>query len=46
MTAPDYRELPQRIDLADTIEEVDASLPLQPEEGLPQPDKDWFGSGG
>jgi hypothetical protein len=45
MTAPDYRELPKRVDLAETIEDVDVSPP-QTDEGLPQPDKDWFASGG
>ena len=46
MSTPDYRELPKRVDPAATVEEVDASLPLQPEDGLPQPDKDWFAAGG
>jgi hypothetical protein len=46
VTTPDYRELPERVDLAETVEEIDASLPPQPEWGLPQPDKDWFAAGG
>jgi hypothetical protein len=46
MTAPDYHELPKRVEPEDTVEEVDVSLPLEPETGLPQPDKDWFAAGG
>jgi hypothetical protein len=46
MSTPDYRELPKRVDLVETVEEVDTSTPPQPEEGLPQPDKDWFAAGG
>jgi hypothetical protein len=46
VTVPDYRELPKRIDLVETIEEYDVSPPPAPEPGLPQPDKDWFAAGG
>jgi hypothetical protein len=46
MTSPEYRELPKRIDPQDAVEEVDTSLPPASEEGLLQPDKDWFASGG
>ena len=46
MTAPDYRELPKRVELDDTVEEIDVSPPLAQEPGLPQPDKDWFAAGG
>jgi hypothetical protein len=45
MTASDYYELPKRIDPVEMIEEVDVSPP-QTDEGLPQPDKGWFASGG
>lgn len=45
MTAPDYRELPKRIDPGETVEEVDTT-PVALDEGLPQPDKDWFAAGG
>jgi hypothetical protein len=46
MTTADYRELPKRVALDQIVEEVDVSVPPQPEEGLPQPDKDWFAAGG
>ncbi|MDT7548339.1 MAG: hypothetical protein QOE84_733, partial [Actinomycetota bacterium] len=46
MTVPDYRELPKRVDLVETVEEYDVSTPPAPVEGLPQPDKDWFAAGG
>ena len=46
MTTADYRELPKRVDLSETVEEVDVSLPPAPEPGLPQPDKDWFAASG
>jgi hypothetical protein len=45
VTTPDYRKLPERIDPDDTIEEIDVTPP-HPDEGLPQPDKNWFASGG
>jgi hypothetical protein len=46
MSTPAYRELPPRVELADTVEEVDTSPPLAPEAALPQPDKDWFAASG
>ena len=45
MSTPDYRELPKRIDLVETTEEVETS-PVALDEGLPEPDKGWFASGG
>jgi hypothetical protein len=45
MTTPDYRELPERVELEDTVEEIDVSPPV-PDEGMPKPDKDWFAAGG
>jgi hypothetical protein len=46
MTSPEYRKLPKRVDPQDAVEEVDTSVPPASEEGLQQPDKDWFASGG
>ncbi|MDT7572909.1 MAG: hypothetical protein QOE05_3083 [Actinomycetota bacterium] len=45
MSTPDYRELPKRVELDETVEEVDVTPP-HPEEGLPQPDRNWFAAGG
>jgi len=45
MTAPDYRDLPKRVEPEDYVEEIDVSPPPD-DDGLPQPDKDWFNSGG
>ena len=41
----DYRELPKHVPLEETVEVVDVSTPAE-EPGLPQPDRDWFNSGG
>ncbi|MCU1588974.1 MAG: hypothetical protein JWP11_230 [Frankiales bacterium] len=45
MSAPDYSELPKRVEPKDTVEEVDVSPPA-PDEGLPPPDRDWLAAGG
>jgi hypothetical protein len=45
MTAPDYRELPKRVDPEDYVEEIDVTPPAI-DEGVPEPDKGWFAAGG
>jgi hypothetical protein len=42
---PDFRELPRRVPLDETVEGVDVTEPAE-EPGLPEPDRGWFNSGG
>ena len=45
MSEPDYRTLPERVDPEDYVEEIDPTPPPG-DDGLPEPDKGWFASGG